>query len=432
MVFFGLLLVFVFEYIRPGTWVPILGSVGTVVALSVFALSLISKSDNSNADILRDRNGKLMLFFLSLVVISVLTAHVTEFAFNRFKAVLGYFFLFFMVAKLVTDLKRLRLLFILLILIHITLLILNPDVVLNPESRSYLENSGFLSDGNDFALSVCIVFPMGLFLFLESRSTWMRLFYVLSLGALLMGIIGSQSRGATLGLGAVLLYQWIRSRSKMRGILVGVMILVTILIYAPAAYFQRLETIKDYEGESSAELRLIIWQSAIRMANDHPILGVGAGHFSTMFGTQYRPPGETASSLPWQNAHSIYFMLLGELGYPGLLFLLILFFSNWGANHRRIHEVGRLPGAIAETQRRLIVCNDSSLIAFAVAGAFLSGIYYPHVFVLAGLSAAIALQYRRVMADLVEQGPHHGELPDGEVALDALQQQDRISDTGKH
>jgi len=54
---------------------------------------------------------------------------------------------------------------------------------------------------------------------------------------------------------AILLYQWIRSRSKMRGILVGAMILVVILIYAPSAYFQRLETIRDYEGESSAELR---------------------------------------------------------------------------------------------------------------------------------------------------------------------------------
>lgn len=431
MVFLGLLLVFVFEYIRPQTWVPILGTVGTVVALSVFALSLMSKSDNSNADVLNDRNGKLMLFFLSLVIISVLTAHVTEFAFNRFKAVLGYFFLFFMLAKLATDLKRLRLLFALLVIIHVVLLILNPNVVLDTTTRSYLDNSGFLSDGNDFALSACIAFPMGIFLFLEARSTWVKVLYVISLGILLLGVVGSQSRGAALGMSAILLYQWIRSRKKMRGVLVGVLILATILMYAPSAYFERLETIKDYEGESSAELRLIIWSSAIRMANDHPILGVGAGHFSTMFGTQYRPPGETASSLPWQNAHSIYFMLLGELGYPGLLFLLILFFSNWGANHRRILEVGRLPGAVAETQRRLLVCNDSSLIAFAVAGAFLSGIYYPHVFVLAGLSAAIALQYRRAIANIAEPDAQHAAMPTDEVALDAPAQ-DRKGGPDKH
>ncbi len=397
MAFLGLLVVFAFEYVRPGTWVPALGTVGTFVALGTLALALIAKSENSNGDVFKDKNGLLLLWFLGMVTMSVLTAEITEFAFNRFKTVLGYVFLFFMIAKLVTDERRLRIVFFVLVALHIVVLVLNPQVVLNPETRNYITNAGFLGDGNDFALSLCIVLPMAIFLVQTAKSFWMRMLFLVVSGTLILAIIGTQSRGATLGLAAIFFYQWLRSRNKAIGVMAGAAVLVMILAFAPPQYFERMNTLKNYEEESSAAFRLIIWQSAIRMANDHPILGVGAGHFSVNFGTRYRPPGESTTSLPWQNAHSIYFMILAELGYPGLLFLLTLFFSNWIGNHRRRREAERLPPPLALTQRRLLVSIDSSLIAFAVTGAFLSGIYYPHVFILAGLAAAITLHHRRVM-----------------------------------
>lgn len=408
MAFLGLLVVFVFEYVRPGTWVPALGAAGTFVALGTLALSLIAKSENSNGDVFKDKNGLLMLWFLGMVTMSVLTAEITEFAFTRFKTVFGYVFLFFMIAKLVTDEKRLRIVFFVLVALHLVVLFLNPQIVLNPETRNYIVNAGFLGDGNDFALSVCIVLPMAIFLFQTAKSFWMRMFFMAVTGTLILAIIGTQSRGATLGLAGILFYQWLRSRNKALGVMVGSAVLMLILAFAPPQYFERMNTLKDYEQESSAAFRLIIWQSAIRMANDHPILGVGAGHFSVNFGTRYRPPGESTTSMPWQNAHSIYFMILAELGYPGLLFLLTLFFSNWVGNHRRRREAERLPSKLALTQQRLLVSIDSSLITFAITGAFLSGIYYPHVFILAGLAAAITLYHQRVMMLSVDPARQEG------------------------
>lgn len=411
MAFLGLLVVLAFEYVRPNTWVPALAPVGTLIALSVFSLSVILKTENKNSSILKDKNGLLMLSFLGMVTISVLTAEVTEFAFNRFKSVLGYVFLFFMIAKLATDEKRLRILFLVLVALHIVVLILNPKVLLNPETRSYITNAGFLGDGNDFALSLCIVLPMAIFLMQTAKSFWMRNFYIVVVAALVLAIVGTQSRGATLGLAAIFLYQWLRSRNKARGVVVGGAVLALILAFAPAEYFERLNTIKEYESESSAASRLIIWQSAIQMANDNPILGVGAGHFSINFGMRYRPPGETTTSMPWQNAHSIYFMILAELGYPGLFFLLTIFFSNWIGNHRRLRDTVLLPPSIMLTQQRLLISIDSSLIAYAVPGAFLSGIYYPHIFILAGLAAAITLHHQRIMnasANTVNQKENEG------------------------
>lgn len=400
MIFFGLLVVFCFEYLRPGNYVSALGLLNTPIPVAVFALSLFAKGIATNAEILKDRNGRLLLFFLFLIVLSILTAEVTYAAFDKFKTVFGYFLLFFMMAKLLTTLNRFRTLFALLILIHILLLILNPDVVLKPETRNYLSGTTFLNDGNDFAWSLSIVIPMCIFLIQEEPKFWKKIIYSAILVVLLFALIGTQSRGATLALAAVILYQWIRSRKKAKGF-IGISVLVgAILVYAPSAYFERMETIKEYENESSAQARLMIWASAIRMANDHPVLGVGAGSFITAYGTRYRPPGATSTSLPWQNAHSIYFMLLGELGYPGLFFVLAFFFLNWRANQQRIREISQHQGDLAETHRRLLVCVDSSLIGLAVGGAFLSGIYYPHLYIMAGFSAAVAFQYRRVMEEL--------------------------------
>lgn len=400
MIFFGLLVVFCFEYLRPGNYVSVLGMLNSPIPVAVFLFSLFAKGIATNAEILKDRNGRLLLFFLFLVVLSVLTAELTYAAFDKFKTVFGYILLFFMMAKLLTSIDRFRILFALLIFIHIVLLILNPDVVLKPETRNYLSGTTFLNDGNDFAWSLSIVIPMCLFFIQEERKLWKRIFYSLILIALLFALIGTQSRGATLALAAIFLYQWIRSRKKTTG-LIGIIVVVgAILAYAPSAYFERMETLREYETESSAQARLTIWASAIRMANDNPVLGVGAGSFPTAYGTKYRPPAATASSLPWQNAHSIYFMLLGELGYPGLLFVLAFFFLNWRANQQRIREISQHSGDLAETNRRLLICIDSSLIGLAVGGAFLSGIYYPHLYIMAGFSAAVAFQYRRAMDEL--------------------------------
>jgi probable O-glycosylation ligase (exosortase A-associated) len=400
LAYLGLVSVLIFEYIRPNTWIPALGPVGTLLALLTLALSLTTKSANDNIAILRDKNGLYLIWMLGMVTISVLTAPVTEFAFTKFKTVLGYFFLFFVIVKLLDDAKRIRQLYLVMVLIHIALLAINPDVILNPETRNYLTNAGFLGDGNDFAWSVCIVLPMALFLFLEARNFLPRLLFGASFSVLILAIIGSQSRGATLGVGAMLFYQWLRGKNKAAGVIAVFVLVSMVLMFAPPQYFERMDTLRDYEHESSAALRLILWDKAIDMANDHPFLGVGAGHFSVAFGTTYRPVGESTTSMPWQNAHSIYFMILAELGYPGLLMLLLFVITNLVTNNRRIRDCQTLDSANVQTHRRLLISADSCLISFAVTGAFLSGIYYPHFYIVAGVLAANALLFQRKMASM--------------------------------
>jgi hypothetical protein len=80
--------------------------------------------------------------------------------------------------------------------------------------------------------------------------------------------------------------------------------------------------------------------------------------------------------------------LLGELGFPGLILLLVFIGSNLLANRSMLNEVGRLSPDDAATASNLLSSTSASLVGFAVGGAFLSAAYYPHLYVLSGLLVA--------------------------------------------
>jgi putative inorganic carbon (HCO3(-)) transporter len=234
---------------------------------------------------------------------------------------------------------------------------------------------------------VNLAIPFALFLVFEAETMRGRLFYTGVLLVLVLSVVGTSSRGGTLALAAVGLYYWLKSDKK---VLTGFIVVVAIGIVfavAPPMYFQRMQTITD-QTEGSAQGRIMAWKSGVRMAIDHPFLGVGAGHFPVKYGVEYRPPNVGPTEIPWQTAHSIYFVILGELGFPGLFVLLFFIGYNLVANRRLAREVVARGEPNTATDVRLLACLSAGVIAFAVGGAFLTAIYYPHMYVLAGLLAA--------------------------------------------
>jgi putative inorganic carbon (HCO3(-)) transporter len=210
-------------------------------------------------------------------------------------------------------------------------------------------------------------------------------------GVLLLAIVASQSRGATLGLACVLFYLWLRSNRKALSIAAIAVVGVVVLAYAPKEYFDRLGTITNYQSEGSAMGRVHAWQGAMRMMADSPLLGVGAGTFPQAYGTRYN----TTGSGGWLTAHSSYFLVIGEMGLPGILTFLILVFGGIRRNikvrkailARAGPDEAQHPPAVKEAARMLYL-TSAAMIGFAAAGTFLSAAYYPHVFVLTGMLIA--------------------------------------------
>jgi O-antigen ligase len=80
--------------------------------------------------------------------------------------------------------------------------------------------------------------------------------------------------------------------------------------------------------------RLRLWTTALRMAADHPLLGVGTGRYAFFF-REYAGALATGFGPFWGTAHSLYLHLLAEQGVIGLASFWILFGGVWLGAWRR-------------------------------------------------------------------------------------------------
>jgi putative inorganic carbon (HCO3(-)) transporter len=386
--YLGLLLVLALEYMRPSSYIPGLAALrlNTIFPVIVLLASLWQAGRVPFDYFWHDLNGRLLTLLLGLIVVSVLTADLTMTAYNVFTAVLGYALMSWMITSNVTDIRRVKGVFFTLVVSHVVVAALTPEMFTDGSTRHYLA-AGLFGDGNDFALSVNIAIPFALFFLFESSKVRQRVVWGIVVLFLAVCVIATQSRGGTLALGCLGLYYWIKGDHKISMGLTAALVVAAVLLFAPPAYFQRMNTISDTD-EGSAQGRILAWTAGTQMALDHPLFGAGAGHFPVKYGAEYRPRGYSATEIPWQTAHSIYFLILGELGFSGLAVLLTFIFGNLYTNRRFMSELRGEMSSSSVSDIRLLVALSASLIAFAVGGAFLSATYYPHWYVLAGLLTA--------------------------------------------
>jgi len=386
--YWWLLVALFFEYARPASFLPGLGvlKLNSLIPLSLLAAVLLAKGFRPFGEIYQDRGSRWLTAYLGLMVISIPLAAVPRYSIDKFTGALGYFFLFLIISRVVTSFRRLYGVFAVLIFSHLFLIVMSPEIIFRTDVRSYIKGGTFLGDGNDFGLSICILLPMAIGIAQRARSRLMKLVMWASFVVLLLAIVGTQSRGATLGLIAMAAFFWLTSKRKFASMLGILAVGAIVTFHASGTYFSRMSTIGNYTADESAEGRIIAWKASVRMARDNPLFGVGLGNFPTEFGSKYRPKDR---AMPWMTAHSTYFLVLGELGPPGLVVLLVLVVGAVPATlrvrRRIIAASAKQPSATADDASRTLYLLVGSVIGFAVPGAFLSAAYYPHLFVLTGV-----------------------------------------------
>jgi len=80
----------------------------------------------------------------------------------------------------------------------------------------------------------------------------------------------------------------------------------------------------------------MVWKASVKMAVENP-LGVGAGNFNTAYGRLYKDPASNPlvwGTERWISPHSIYFLILGEFGFGGLILLFYLIYVNYAQNQK--------------------------------------------------------------------------------------------------
>lgn len=377
--------IIVIEYLGLGRELPVLNAIHYSLGVS-FLLVLYVSMKYAIGDFMRFRQAKLLAVFILLTVVSTTYAYVTLYAVETLKPLIGYYLLLFSGFFILQNERRIRLLLTLLVFSHAWLVIQNQDRLTSDVRAGAFRGGYFLGDGNDFGWSLVITFPFAIYLFMRYRSALMRIALVAAMALFLAGIVGTQSRGASLAVGAGLLYYllFISNRRLISATLISG-IVVVVLSYAPEQYFSRMETLSNPEAESSAMGRIRAWQSATQMALDHPFTGVGAGNFSSAYGRFYFP--EDASSRRWLSAHSIYFLVLGEYGFPGIVVMIWIIAANIRSNSASARMLTGVGGESRESvPHAWPLLLNMSIVGYMVGGMFLGGIKYPHLFVLTMLT----------------------------------------------
>ena len=297
------------EYVGMGNYVPLFRALPIALGISAL-LFLYILSKNSISEAYQYRQLKYFSLFIFLTALALFHGLIQSYAIDPLKQQIGYLVLLLVGFYIMDEFRKIALFAMFFVSMHIYLVVINFHMFQQTVRAGFFKAGYFLGDGNDFAWSLNVALPMALFLAIYFKKT---LFKVAALGAflvILIGIIGTQSRGATLALSAGLLYMWLMvSKKKVLGLVYMAIIFGVVAFLAPQGYFQRMETIKSYEEDSSAMGRLMAWGHATEMALDHPLLGVGAGSFNSAYGRFYRKPGDPVR---WVSTHSVYIKIIGE------------------------------------------------------------------------------------------------------------------------
>lgn len=375
---YGWLLVALFvEYGRPASFLPVLDLpyFYSVFPLTLFVVSMFASGLRPMKEVFSDRIAGWVMAFFGLVLLSLVSSPVFEFSSKSAVAVSGYVILFLLIARIVTTESRIRGVVFTLALAHLFLVVNNPDALFNPQQRHGMSGASFLGDGNDFSMSLCLLLPCIAYAALSFKNPLARLLCWAFIVVLVLAVIATQSRGATLGLLAIMGYIWWRSPRKLAATAIIAIIAIGAVLYAPAEYFARMDTLTTGATDGSAQGRIGAWKGAIGMGIKNPILGIGTGHFGSRWG---------------MTAHSTYMLAFAELGIPGFICVVMLVFGNIRANirlRRQFVAAMTSPERVRQLQVRVrdLDLLTAAAIGFAVAGAFLSACYYPHLFVLSGL-----------------------------------------------
>ena len=227
---------------------------------------------------------------------------------------------------------------------------------------------GFIEGNNEVGLALVIVIPMMNYLREVATRKWIRISLALLMLFTAVAVLGTQSRGAFLAISAMGVVLWLRSKEKAKvAIAIGAIGLV-LTQFMPSSWEERMQTIGAYNQDGSAMGRINAWQMATHLANDR-FLGGGFWIYTPEIFARYAPVPDDIHA-----AHSIYFQVLGEHGYVGLiLFLLVGFFS-----YRTAVRIRRATQRSAQLRwlYQLAGMMQVSMIGYAVGGAFLSLAYF--------------------------------------------------------
>jgi probable O-glycosylation ligase (exosortase A-associated) len=253
-------------------------------------------------------------------------------------------------------------------------------------------NSSFLyAEGSTLSTLAVSLIPIYIFLLKEAKivKDYPKFKYVLLIyiACCIMTVIGTQARTGLIAL-FVFALLYLRT-SKINTKTLFLLALIPVLVYtvAPTSWFERMNTINESTtSEKSAVGRLVVWRWTIDYALENPFLGGGFYAHLANAGVldEYQAEGEVEIKNKGGKAfHNIFFEVLGEAGFGGLILFGGIITHSYLINRRKLKLKSDKLNAEEETWNRpLSFALNNSLLIYCAGGMFIGVAFYPWLYYL--------------------------------------------------
>ena len=257
-------------------------------------------------------------------------------------------------------------------------------------------------DSNDLGMLLVSSLPLALYL-LRSRAVHpaIRLMAGITAGVFLVTFIQTGSRGAFLGMIAVLgatLWAW-KTVSVARRLALATTVVLVVSAIAPSGYWDMMSTLlkptEDYNwsGNSTAG-RMEVWKRGLGYMVDRPLLGVGADAFFTAEGVlsaEGRARRARGIGMKWSAPHNSFVQAGAELGVVGLAAFLALLWHAFSGMLVLSRQTPRAPPELlSDDDRALGEALAVAVVGYATTAFFLTMAYSAFLFALLGLIVGYA------------------------------------------
>jgi probable O-glycosylation ligase (exosortase A-associated) len=219
-------------------------------------------------------------------------------------------------------------------------------------------------------------------------------------------LIGTQARTGLVALLALVLL--VLKYSRSRGTIIAICIATPLFAmpFLPREWVDRMTTITHTQQESSAQGRVVVWRWTIDYANQHPVTGGGFMAYLANEGQlgKYAREGEVKINNTYGKAfHNIFFEVLGEHGYVGLLLFLTIVIHTLVTSRKVSVEKNN-----DEWLRSFGLCVFMSTAVYCVGGLFIGVAFYPWLYYMYGLAIALVAVVAPTTSPAKEEGSDGG------------------------
>jgi putative inorganic carbon (HCO3(-)) transporter len=251
---------------------------------------------------------------------------------------------------------------------------------------------GTYGDPNFFAQIMVVVIPIALNRLLFEKRPILKVLAAWALSASFLTVIFTFSRGGFLALCMVLGLLVLWRKPPLVAVLSAILILLLLIPFLPAAYFERLYTILEYlpfrgtdvRSEVSFRGRMSEYEVGFKMFLDNPVLGIGYENYPVYY-LDYSMKLGLDPRRTERSAHSLYLEILAEQGLVGfLLFGYVLYaaFTSLASARKIFKKIAM------DDYSDLALSFQIGFAGYLAAALFIHGAYPRSMWLLIGIGLA--------------------------------------------